>query len=36
MLLVLEVLACTDGDRNNGKISRTAVAELKELVNSFD
>ncbi|OQD58067.1 4-HFC-P synthase [Methanobrevibacter arboriphilus JCM 13429 = DSM 1125] len=28
--------ACTGGDRNNGKISRTAVAELKELVNSFD
>lgn len=28
--------ACTGGDRNNGKIHRSAVAELKELVNSFD
>jgi len=28
--------ACTGGDRNNGKISRIAVAELKELVTSFD
>ena len=28
--------ACTGGDRNSGKIHRTAVAELKELVNSFD
>lgn len=28
--------ACTGGDRNNGKIHRSAVTELKELVNSFD
>ncbi|MEA4957881.1 hypothetical protein SDC9_29493 [bioreactor metagenome] len=28
--------ACTGGDRNTGKISRVAVAELKNLVKSFD
>jgi uncharacterized protein (UPF0264 family) len=27
--------ACTGGDRNNGKINRSAVSELKDLINSF-
>jgi uncharacterized protein (UPF0264 family) len=27
--------ACTGGDRNNGKIHRSAVNELKKLVESF-
>ena len=27
--------ACVGGDRNTGKIHRTAVAELKELLESF-
>ncbi|MBO5965988.1 MAG: hypothetical protein J6P91_02395, partial [Methanobrevibacter sp.] len=28
--------ACVGGDRNTGHIDRTAVAELKELVKSFE